>query len=91
MATRMCDVCGIRPAVATVRRIIPGQPPQVLHLCEIHAEETRSAGSAFGDSPLGGGGSLFDDFFGRFFDDESFGSRRSGARGEIAHPALVSC
>jgi ATP-dependent Clp protease ATP-binding subunit ClpC len=77
MATRMCDVCGIRPAVATVRRIIPGQPPQVLHLCEIHAEEARSAGSPFGDSPLGGG-SLFDDFFSRFFDDDAFGARRGG-------------
>jgi ATP-dependent Clp protease ATP-binding subunit ClpC len=71
---RMCDVCGIRPAVVTVRRIVPGQPPQILHLCEIHAEEARAERSLFGGSPLGGG-SLFDDFFGRFFDDEPLGAR----------------
>src|ERR687892_1240545 len=70
MATRMCDVCGIRPAVVTVRRIIPGEGQRVEHLCEIHAAEAGAGRSAFGDrSPLGGG-SLFDDFFGRFFDQE---------------------
>ena len=31
----------------------------------------------FGGSPLGGG-SLFDDFFGRFFDEESLGAREGG-------------
>src|SRR5918992_1526837 len=70
MATRMCDVCGIRPAVVTVRRIIPGEGQRVEHLCEIHAAEAGAGRSAFGGrSPLGGG-SLFDDFFGRFFDQE---------------------
>src|SRR5918999_1620768 len=34
------------------------------HLCELHAAEARG-----GRSPFGGGGSLFDDFFSRFFDD----------------------
>ncbi|MDX6379158.1 MAG: ATP-dependent Clp protease ATP-binding subunit ClpC, partial [Rubrobacteraceae bacterium] len=79
--TRMCDVCGIRPAVVTVRRIVPGEPPRILHLCEIHAEEARAERSLFGGSPLGGGGSLFDDFFGRFFDDEP-----REARGGTAAP-----
>src|SRR5215208_1862347 len=37
MATRMCDVCGIRPAVVTVRRVVPGEGQRVEHLCEIHA------------------------------------------------------
>jgi ATP-dependent Clp protease ATP-binding subunit ClpC len=79
----MCDVCGIRPAVVTVRRIIPGEGERVEHLCEIHAAEAGVLGdSAFGGSPLGGGrlgrGSLFDDFFGRFFDDEPFGTTRGG-------------
>src|SRR5918996_1734148 len=70
MATRMCDVCGIRPAVVTVRRVVPGEGQRVEHLCEIHAAEAGAGRSAFGDrSPLGGG-SLFDDFFGRFFDQE---------------------
>ena len=75
MATRMCDVCGIRPAVVTVRRIIPGEGQRVEHLCEIHAAEAGAGRSAFGGrSPLGGG-SLFDDFFGRFFDEEPLGAR----------------
>jgi ATP-dependent Clp protease ATP-binding subunit ClpC len=83
MDRRMCDVCGIRPAVVTVRRIIPGEGERVEHLCEIHAAEAGVLGdSAFGGSPLGGGrlgrGSLFDDFFGRFFDDEPFGTTRGG-------------
>ena len=83
MDRRMCDVCGIRPAVVTVRRIIPGEGERVEHLCEIHAAEAGVlVDSAFGGSPLGGGrlgrGSLFDDFFGRFFDDEPFGTTRGG-------------
>ncbi len=66
MATRFCDACGVRPAVVTVRRVVPGEPPRVEHLCEVHAAEARGGRSAFG-GPLGGG-SLFDDFFNRFFD-----------------------
>jgi ATP-dependent Clp protease ATP-binding subunit ClpC len=73
MATRMCDVCGIRPAVVTVRRVVPGEGQRVEHLCEIHAAEAGVGRSTFGDrSPLGGG-SLFDDFFDRFFDEEPRG------------------
>src|SRR5215210_1672262 len=63
----MCDVCGVRPAVMTVRRTVPGEPPRIEHLCEVHAAEARGGRSAFGGSPLGG--SLFDEFFGRFFDE----------------------
>jgi len=77
MATRMCDVCGIRPAVVTVRRIVPGEGQKVEHLCEIHAAEAGVGRSPFGGSPSGGG-SLFDDFFGRFFDEEPFGARGGG-------------
>ena len=73
MATRMCDVCGIRPAVVTVRRVVPGEGQRVEHLCEIHAAEAGVGRSTFGGrSPLGGG-SLFDDFFDRFFDEEPRG------------------
>src|SRR5215212_1283381 len=78
MARRMCDVCGIRPAVVTVRRIVPGEGERVEHLCEIHAAEAGVGRSPFGGrSPLGGG-SLFDDFFGRFLDEEPFGEMRGG-------------
>ena len=51
----------------TVRRTVPGEPPRIEHLCEVHAAEARGGRSAFGGSPLGG--SLFDEFFGRFFDE----------------------
>src|SRR5215210_559282 len=76
---KMCDVCGVRPAVVTVRRSMSGEPPRTENLCEIHAAE---AGVAAGRSPFGGSslgrGSLFDDFFGRFFDDSLAGTRRTG-------------
>jgi ATP-dependent Clp protease ATP-binding subunit ClpC len=81
MATRMCDVCGIRPAVVTLRRIVPGEGQRVEHLCEIHAAEAGAGRSAFGGrSPLGSG-SLFDDFFGRFFDEEPTGLSAGSGRG----------
>src|SRR5215213_653998 len=78
MATRMCDVCGIRPAVVTVRRVVPGEGQRVEHLCEIHAAEAGAGRLSFGGSSPLGGGSLFDDFFGRFFDEEPRGFSRGG-------------
>jgi len=78
MATRMCDVCGIRTAVVTVRRVVPGEGQRVEHLCEIHAAEAGVGRSTFGGSSPLGGGSLFDDFFDRFFDEEPRGSARGG-------------
>ena len=78
MATRMCDICGIRPAVVTVRRVVPGEGQRIEHLCEIHAAEAGVGRSSLGGrSPLGGG-SLFDDFFDRFFDEEPRGETRGG-------------
>src|SRR5918998_744543 len=68
---RMCDVCGVRPAVTTTRRIAPGDPPRTEYLCEVHAAQARGGRAPFGGrSSLGGGGSLFDDFFNRFFDED---------------------
>ncbi len=81
MATRMCDVCGIRPAVVTVRRVVPGEGERVEHLCEIHAAEAGVGRSTFGGSSPLGGGSLFDDFFDRFFDEEPRGSPRGSPSG----------
>ena len=78
MATRMCDVCGIRPAVVTVRRVVPGEGQRVEHLCEIHAAEAGVGRSTFGGSSPLGGGSLFDDFFDRFFEEEPRGSTSVG-------------
>ena len=73
MATPMCDVCGVRPAVATARRTRPDGAVGEQRLCELHlAELQRQSDSPFGR--LGGGhGSLFDDFFSEFF-DRSLGS-----------------
>ncbi len=79
MATRMCDVCGIRPAVVAVRRTVPGEGQTVQYLCELHAAEARGGRSPFGRSPLGGG-SLFDDFFDRFFEEESPGGGQATRR-----------
>src|SRR5215212_2745428 len=81
MATMKCDVCGIRPAVVTLRRTVPGEPPRIEHLCEVHAAEARGGRSSFGGSPLGGS-SLFDEFFGRFFDE----GPRGTAPGRAAAP-----
>src|ERR687891_67312 len=89
MATRMCDVCGIRPAVVTVRRVVPGEGQRVEHLCEIHAAEAGAGRSSFGGrSPLGGG-SLFDDFFGRFFDEEPLGRTRGGGMASLRQAEQV--
>jgi ATP-dependent Clp protease ATP-binding subunit ClpC len=70
---RMCDVCGVRPAVTTMRPIAPGEVPRTEYLCEVHAAQARGGRTPFGGrSSIGGG--LFDDFFTRFFDE---GPRRS--------------
>jgi len=81
---RMCDVCGLRPAVTTMRRIAPGEHPRTEYLCEVHAAQARGGGTPFeGRSSFGGGGSLFDDFFNRFFDE---GPRRIPIGGGGATP-----
>ena len=83
MARRMCEVCGVRPATVAIRRIVPGEPPRIEHLCEVHAAEARGGRSRLGGSPLGGG-SLFDDFFDRFFEEGApGGARRSGAERSV--------
>jgi hypothetical protein len=33
MATRMCEVCGVRPATLAIRLITLGEPPRIEHLC----------------------------------------------------------
>ena len=73
--SRMCDVCGVRPAVGTIQRIRPGSPPETLHLCEVHLAERRGMGSGFG------GLGMFDDFFSRFFSDAAGGGGGGGPEG----------
>jgi ATP-dependent Clp protease ATP-binding subunit ClpC len=77
--TRMCDVCGVRPAVGIIQRVRPGQPPETLHLCEVHLAEQRMSGLGSGF----GGLSMFDDFFSRFLGDPpGTGTVRSTPRSE---------
>ena len=64
MATRMCDVCRIRPAVVTVGGVVPRRP-EVKHLCEIPAAEAGVGRSTFGGRSPGGR---------KFFEDFSTGS-----------------
>ncbi|MGZ4125771.1 MAG: ATP-dependent Clp protease ATP-binding subunit, partial [Actinomycetota bacterium] len=59
---QLCDIDHVRPAVGTIRRVVPGRPPEILHLCAEHLAQAR-ARSSFSSS----GPSLFDDFFSRFF------------------------
>ena len=78
---RMCDVCGVRPAVTAVRRIVPGESPRTEYLCEVHAAQAR--GGRHSSLFEGGGGGLFDDFFNSFFDE---GPRRIPVGGGGASP-----
>ncbi|GIU96072.1 MAG: ATPase AAA [Gaiellaceae bacterium] len=64
MATQMCDLDGVRPAVATVRIRENGRIV-TRNLCEQHLAEVRAGRMSMGRR------SLFDEFFSDFF--ESFG------------------
>jgi ATP-dependent Clp protease ATP-binding subunit ClpC len=77
MASRLCDVCGARPATVAIRRIVPGGGQRIEHLCDVHAAQARGGRSSFG------GGSLFDDFFNQFFETAG-GSRGVPSGGEAA-------
>ena len=79
MASRLCDVCGARPATVAIRRIVPGGGQRIEHLCDVHAARARGGSSSFG------GGSLFDDFFDQFFESTG-GTRRSPSGEEAAAP-----
>jgi ATP-dependent Clp protease ATP-binding subunit ClpC len=79
MASRLCDVCGARPATVAIRRIVPGGGQRIEHLCDVHAARARGGRSSFG------GGSLFDDFFDQFF-EATEGSGRSPSGREAAAP-----
>src|SRR3954468_23878675 len=75
MATEICERCGLRPAVATIRRVRPGVGEVTQRLCEVCLEEVRGGSSAFG------GRGLFDDFFSDFFDRGFPGTGQTGGDG----------
>ncbi|QIN80807.1 AAA domain-containing protein [Rubrobacter marinus] len=80
----MCDLCGVRPAVVTVRRVVPGEP-RGRRTCASRTPRRPGSGVVrlWGLFPRGGG-SLFDDFFGRFFDGEPASAPEEGAGGRGA-------
>ena len=73
MATRMCEIDGIRPAVATVRISQNGEE-RTIAVCEEHLRELQGRSRAEARSPFGGR-SRFDEFFADFFGDSAFGAR----------------
>src|SRR3954463_1372856 len=80
MATAMCEIDGVRPAVATVRISQNGEE-RTIAVCEEHLRELQGRSRAGARSPFGGRSSLFDEFFSDFFGDSAFGGRRPGAAG----------
>ena len=83
MATELCERCGLRPAVATVRRVRPGVGEETQRLCEVCLAEVR--GGTEGVNRGIGGRGLCDDFFSDFF-DRGFPSGTAG-NGEAATAA----
>jgi ATP-dependent Clp protease ATP-binding subunit ClpC len=71
LATTICERCGIRPAVASVRRVRPGVGAETQQLCEVCLAEVRGGSQGFG------GRGLFDDFFSDFFERGSGGGPTS--------------
>jgi len=80
MATTMCEIDGVRPAVATVRISQNGEE-RTIAVCEEHLRELQGRSRAGARSPFGGRSSLFDEFFSDFFGDSAFGGRGPGAEG----------
>ncbi len=37
MASKVCGVCGVRPAAVAIRRVVPGEATRTEYLCEVHA------------------------------------------------------
>jgi ATP-dependent Clp protease ATP-binding subunit ClpC len=73
VSTVMCERCGLRPAVASVRRVRPGVGAETQRLCEVCLAEVRGGTEGFG------GRGLFDDFFSDFFDRTAGASDRLGS------------
>jgi ATP-dependent Clp protease ATP-binding subunit ClpC len=87
MATVTCERCGLRPAVASVRRTMPGRGSTTQRLCEVCLAEVRGGAEGYGGTGEFGGRGLFDDFFSDFF-ERGFGGRAVGdGEGATAAPA----
>src|SRR6187401_1159274 len=80
MATTMCEIDGVRPAVATVRISQNGEE-RTLAVCEEHLRELQGRSRGAARSPFEGRSSLFDEFVSDFFGDSAFGARGPGAAG----------
>ena len=77
MATTICEIDGVRPAVATVRIRQNGEE-RTIAVCEEHLRELQGQSRGAGRSPFGGRSSLFDEFFSDFFGDSPLGGRTAG-------------
>jgi ATP-dependent Clp protease ATP-binding subunit ClpC len=87
MATVTCERCGLRPAVASLRRTVPGRGSTTQRLCEVCLAEVRGGAEGYGGTGGFGGRGLFDDFLSDFF-ERGFGGRAVGdGEGGTAAPA----
>ena len=87
MATVTCERCGLRPAVASLRRAVPGRGSTTQRLCEVCLAEVRGGAEGYGGTGGFGGRGLFDDFLSDFF-ERGFGGRAVGdGEGATAAPA----
>jgi ATP-dependent Clp protease ATP-binding subunit ClpC len=75
-AAVLCERCGLRPAVAEVRRTRPEVGTETQRLCQVCLAEVR------GESGGYGGRGFFDDFFSDFFDRGGGGLDRPGGLAE---------
>src|ERR1044072_1828824 len=80
MATTICEIDGVRPAVATVRIRQNGEE-RTIAVCEEHLRELPGKSRGAARAPCGGRSSLFDEFFSDFFGDSAFGGSGPGAEG----------
>src|SRR6476659_8776909 len=76
MATTICEIDEVHPAVATVRIRQNGEE-RTIAVCEEHLRELQGQTRGAGRSPFGGM-SLFDEFFSDFFGDSPLGGRTAG-------------
>ena len=84
MATTMCEIDGVRPAVATVRIRQNGEE-RTIAVCEEHLRELQGQRRGTGRSTFGAR-SLFDEFFSDFFGDSPLGGRPDGDGATTTRP-----
>src|SRR4026207_564798 len=77
MATTICEIDGVRPAVATVRIRQNGEE-RTIAVCEEHLRELQGQSRGAARSPFGGRSSLFAEFVSASSGDSPLGGRTAG-------------